>query len=206
MARIGVLAVGVRGLTASLAAAAPTTRRGKQLAGWRQSGGGEKSRRRHSIAVRRLIQRVGVAGGVVLSSLPWPSASQLRLRCKTTPVQALSPALPLLPLPLHPPTHLCAACPLARHPSIDFVTNRLQPPTHPRRVSRTLFQRYAPMRVYASSHAPLYPPFVHVRAIRVLLDASAFPSRSTAAGRPSVPYPSRELSNSRRSIDSVRDD
>lgn len=47
---------------------------------------------------------------------------------KTTPDEAPSQLLPLsLQSPLHP-LHPCAACPLARHPSIDFVTNRLQPP------------------------------------------------------------------------------
>lgn len=56
----------------------------------------------------------------------------------------------LLPpsLPLYPPV-----CPLARHPSIDFVTNRLHPilsglPTSPsRRPTRSPLERYAPMRV-----------------------------------------------------------
>lgn len=59
------------------------------------------------------------------------------------PFTLLSPSLPLYP----------PVCPLARHPSIDFVTNRLHPipsglPTSPsRRPTRSPLERYAPMRV-----------------------------------------------------------
>lgn len=59
------------------------------------------------------------------------------------PFTLLSPSLPLYP----------PVCPLACHPSIDFVTNRLHPnpsglpPSPSRRPSRSPLERYAPMRV-----------------------------------------------------------
>lgn len=132
--------------------------RGEGREGGRGDGGW-----RHSIAVRRLVQRVGVAGGgVVLSSFTHPSSRYPQ------PPPCYSSALALADLPPREPPSSCAGpftllspslplyppvCPLARHPSIDFVTNRLHPipsglPTSPsRRPSRSPLERYAPMRV-----------------------------------------------------------
>lgn len=149
----------------------------------RHEGGGvagRQRRRRHSIAVRRLIQRVGVAGGVVLSSLPLLSQPLVARECacaeKTTLAEALSQPLSLSgPLPRQPtlllPPVLSRATPLlillqtGSNPPLPLPPPR----THPRRVSRTPLERYAPMRVYTSPHSRAYCLFVYVT--RPLLDA-----------------------------------
>lgn len=133
--------------------------RGEGREGGRGDGGW-----RHSIAVRRLVQRVGVAGGgVVLSSfthpfLPLPATTPVLFECacarRPTPARAtLFLRRPVYASVPFPPALSPRVSSRARHPSIDFVTNRLHPipsglPTSPsRRPSRSPLERYAPMRV-----------------------------------------------------------
>lgn len=96
--------------------------RGEGREGGRGDGGW-----RHSIAVRRLVQRVGVAGGgVVLSSFTHPSSRATRNHPRVIRVRLRSPTYPRASHPLPAPARL-RFCPLPSRFIPPCVLSRATP-------------------------------------------------------------------------------